>query len=149
MDRTKIKPSANLLALFISRLKSFAEIADKLRISTDVLLVRGSRFDYSHVTTIVLNDFVESVICYYQDGPRSSHQAAKATTAKTARTLYLPGIKRDVKVLIGSCAVCDKNILNCTAFSKQCRIQWRRVPGVLLGYQHCANSGLFANYFLC
>lgn len=88
MDRDEREADCRSIGSTQLLLKSLAEIFDKMRISTDDIIVRGIGGDIQHVARVVSKDLVEEIIRCYHEGPGSSHQAAKATTAKIARTFY-------------------------------------------------------------
>ncbi len=51
---------------------------------------------------------VERIIRFYHEGPGGAHQAAKATSAKIIRCFWWPDLKRDVRLYIACCPVCEK-----------------------------------------
>ena len=51
---------------------------------------------------------VERVIRILHEGFGAAHQAAKATTAKLTRRFFWPGLKRDVRLYVACCPVCEE-----------------------------------------
>jgi transposase InsO family protein len=51
---------------------------------------------------------VEQVIRNLHEGFGTAHQAVKATTSKVVRRFYWPGLKRDVRLYVACCPVCEE-----------------------------------------
>lgn len=70
--------------------------------------MRASVEEPQRVLTIVPASLVEREMLFYYAGPKSSHQASKATAAKIARVFFWPAIKQNIKIFILIGTVCAK-----------------------------------------
>ena len=57
--------------------------------------------------TIVPSTQVEHIIRFYHEGPRGAHQVPKATSAKIIGCFWWPDLKRDVRLYVACCPVCE------------------------------------------
>ena len=100
-------PSADEVAKFGSRLKEFAQILDQIHLREEVLVLRSEE-NATEERIIVPVALVERVIRNLHEGFGAAHQAAKATTARLIRRFFWPGLKRDVRLYVACCPVCEE-----------------------------------------
>ena len=100
-------PSADELAALSGRMKALAQLFEQISIQ-DGLLVIKREDDPERELTLVPSAKVEHIIRFYHEGPGGAHQAAKATSAKVIRCFWWPDLKRDVRLYIACCPVCEK-----------------------------------------
>jgi hypothetical protein len=107
----KKKPSADEIAKFGARLKELAGLLERISRKEDVLVLQ-SEDNAIEDRIIVPTAMVEQVIRILHEGFGTAHQAAKATTAKLTRRFFWPGLKRDVRLYVACCPVCEEFLHN-------------------------------------
>ena len=100
-------PLADEVAKFGSRLKEFVQILDQIHLREEVLVLRSEE-NATEERIIVPSALVERVIRNLHEGFGTAHQAAKATTARLIRRFFWPGLKRDVRLYVACCPVCEE-----------------------------------------
>jgi transposase InsO family protein len=100
-------PSADELAGLSGRMKSFAQLFDEISIRDGLIIIKRHD-DPERELTVVPSAKVEHLIRFYHEGPGAAHQAAKATSAKVIRCFWWPDLKRDVRLYIACCPVCER-----------------------------------------
>ena len=100
-------PSADELAGLSSRMKAFAQLYDQLSIREDVIVIKRHD-DPERELTVVPSSKVDMIIRFYHEGPGGAHQAPKATSAKIIRCFWWPDLKRDVRLYVACCPVCER-----------------------------------------
>ena len=100
-------PTADLLAAQSARVKEFAQLFDQLKLRDGLLFLRRSD-DPERELIVVPARLVDRVIRYNHEGFGAAHQAAKATTVRTLRVFYWPGLKRDIRIYVTLCDICYK-----------------------------------------
>ena len=103
----KQRPSADELAALSGRMKSLAQLFDQISVRDQVLVIKRDD-DPERELTLVPSAKVEHIIRFYHEGPGGAHQAAKATSAKVIRCFWWPDLKRDVRLYIACCPICEK-----------------------------------------
>ena len=104
---SKQTPSADELAPLSNRMKILAQLIDQVSTREEVLVIKRLD-DPERELTLVPSAKVEHIIRFYHEGPGGAHQAAKATSAKIIRCFWWPDLKRDVRLYIACCPVCEK-----------------------------------------
>ena len=102
-------PSIDELAAFSGRMKAYAQLFDQISIQDGVLVIRRHD-DPTRELTIVPGARGEHIIRFYHEGPGGSHQAPKATSAKIISCFWWPNLKRDVRLYVACCPVCERFI---------------------------------------
>ena len=100
-------PSADELAALSGRMKAFVQLFEEISVRDGVLVITRHD-DPERELTIVPSAKVEHIIRFYHEGPGGAHQAAKATSAKVIRCFWWPDLKRDVRLYIACCPVCER-----------------------------------------
>ena len=100
-------PSADELAGLSSRMKAFAQLYDQLSLREDVIVIKRHD-DPERELTVVPSSKVDMIIRFYHEGPGGAHQAPKATSVKIIRCFCRPDLKRDVRLYIACCPVCER-----------------------------------------
>ena len=90
-------------------LSSFAQLFDQISIHESVLVVNRSD-DTKRELILVPRTLTERVIRFFHEGPGGDHQAPKSTSAKFIRSFWWPDLKRDVRLYVACCPVCEKFI---------------------------------------
>ena len=90
-------------------MKSLAQLFDQISIREGVLVIRRHN-DPERELTIVPSTQVEHVILFYYAGPGGAYQASKATSAKIIGCFRWPYLKRDVRLYVACCPVCERFI---------------------------------------
>ena len=88
-------------------MKAFAQLFEEISIRDGVIIIKRHD-DPERELTIVPSAKVEHIIRFYHEGPGGAHQAAKATSAKVIRCFWWPDLKRDVRLYIACCPVCER-----------------------------------------
>ena len=57
---------------------------------------------------VVPSSLIERVIRFFHEGPGGAHQAAKATAAKIISRFFWPDLKRDVRLYVACCPICER-----------------------------------------
>ena len=100
-------PSADELAGLSSRMKAFAQLYNQISIREDVIVIKRHD-DPERELTVVPSSKVDMIIRFYHEGPGGAHQAPKATSAKIIRCFWWPDLKRDVRLYVACCPVCER-----------------------------------------
>ena len=103
----KHTPTADEVAGLGARLKELAALLDRICSREEVLVLRDEE-NATGERIIVPASLVERVIRNLHEGFGAAHQAAKATTAKLIRRFFWPGLKRDVRLYVACCPVCEE-----------------------------------------
>ena len=101
--------SADDLATLSGRMKSFAQLLDQISLRESVLIVKRSD-DPERELILVISSLSERIIRFFHEGPGGAHQAPKATSAKIIRSFWWPDLKRDVRLYVAFCPVCENFI---------------------------------------
>ena len=109
-------PAADEIAKFGERLKELAQLREQIRLREDVLVIRRGD-DQTNELILVPVSMVERIIRILHEGVGAAHQAAKATAARLIRRFYWPGLKRDVRLYVACCPVCEE-FLRCARTPK-------------------------------
>ena len=88
-------------------MKALAQLFNDMSIRDGVIIVKRHD-DPERELTVVPSAKVEHIIRFYHEGPGGAHQAAKATSAKVIRCFWWPDLKRDVRLYIACCPVCER-----------------------------------------
>ena len=102
-------PSADELAELSGRMKSLAQLFDQISIREGVLVIRRHD-DPERELTILPSCQVAHIIRFYHEGPGGAHKAPKATSAKIIGCFWWPDLKRDVRLYVACCSVCERFI---------------------------------------
>ena len=90
-------------------MKSRAKLFYQIFILESVLVIRRHD-DPKRELTIVPSGQVEHIIRFYHERPGGAHQAPNATSAKIIGCFWWPNLKRDVRLYVACCPVCERFI---------------------------------------
>jgi transposase InsO family protein len=100
-------PSADELAGLSARMKTFVQLFNEISVIEEVLVIKRHD-DPERALTVVPSSQVDLIIRFYHEGPGGAHQAPKATSAKIIRCFWWPDLKRDVRLYVACCPVCER-----------------------------------------
>ena len=142
---TKQVPSADELAPLSNRMKALAQLIDQVGTREEVLVIKRLD-DPERELILVPSAMAERIIRFYHEGPGGAHQAAKATSAKIIRCFWWPDLKRDVRLYIACCPVCEKflQLLPDAQGRPQTNGSWRARR--LHCHGHCRRQGVLPAY---
>ena len=89
-------------------MKPFAQLIDQISIRGVVVIWRHD--DPERKLIIVPSTQVENITRFYYERFGGAHQALKATSAKFIGCFWWPDLKRDVRLYVACCPICDRFI---------------------------------------
>ncbi len=89
-------------------MKSLAQLFDQISIRGVLVIWRHD--DPERELTIVPSTQVEHIIWFYHEGAGGAHQAPKAISVKIIDCFWWPNLKRDVRLYVACCPVCERFI---------------------------------------
>ena len=98
--------SEDNLARLSGRLKSLAQIFDQFSLHEKVIVICQPD-DPVRELIVVPSTLTERLIRFFYEGPGGAHQASKAISAKILRPFRWIDLKRDVRLYVACCSVCE------------------------------------------